>query len=178
MKKEDLFKQWEELKTKEEDIDCIILYIHMPTGEEEVIVNPNVVDKMQYIGKTYNDDLIHANCKDIYITDVIFSVNDDSCMDFEEALALMKEGRKVKLPSWGGYWSWDQEKETVIMHTKDGEDLDIRETQRVGYTLENILSDEWQIANEENCPQLGGEATFSFGFAIKYLKRGFKVARK
>ena len=103
MKKEDLFKQWEELKAKEEDIDCIILYIHMPTGEEEVIVNPNVVDKMQYIGKTYNDDLIHANCKDIYITDVIFSVNDDSCMDFEEALALMKEGHKVKLPSWGGY---------------------------------------------------------------------------
>lgn len=178
MKKEDLFKQWEELKAKEEDIDCIILYIHMPTGEEEVIVNPNVVDKMQYIGKTYNDDLIHANCKDIYITDVIFSVNDDSCMDFEEALALMKEGHKAKLPSWGGYWSWDQEKETVIMHTKDGEDLDIRETQRVGYTLENILSDEWQIANEENCPQLGGEATFSFGFAIKYLRRGFKVARK
>ena len=113
MKKEDLFKQWEELKAKEEDIDCIILYIHMPTGEEEVIVNPNVVDKMQYIGKTYNDDLIHANCKDIYITDVIFSVNDDSCMDFEEALALMKEGHKVKLPSWGGYWSWDQDKETV-----------------------------------------------------------------
>ena len=178
MKKEDLFKQWEELKAKEEDIDCIILYIHMPTGEEEVIVNPNVVDKMQYIGKTYNDDLIHTNCKDIYITDVIFSVNDDSCMDFEEALALMKEGHKVKLPSWGGYWSWDQENETVIMHTKDGEDLDIRETQRVGYTLENILSDEWQIANEENCPQLGGEATFSFGFAIKYLRRGFKVARK
>ena len=110
MKKEDLFKQWEELKAKEEDIDCIILYIHMPTGEEEVIVNPNVVDKMQYIGKTYNDDLIHANCKDIYITDVIFSVNDDSCMDFEEALALMKEGHKVKLPSWGGYWSWISEK--------------------------------------------------------------------
>lgn len=26
MKKEDLFKQWEELKVKEEDIDCIILY--------------------------------------------------------------------------------------------------------------------------------------------------------
>lgn len=178
MKKEDLFKQWEELKTKGEDIDCIILYIHMPTGEEEVIVNPNVVDKMQYIGKTYNDDLIHANCKDIYITDVIFSVNDDSCMDFEEALALMKEGHKVKLPSWGGYWSWDHEKETVIMHTKDGEDLDIRETQRVGYTLENILSDEWQIANEENCPELGGEATFGFGDAYKFLERGVKVARK
>lgn len=36
-----------------------------------------------------------------------------------------------------------------------------------------------QIADENNCPQLGGEATtFSFSFAIKYLRRGFKVARK
>ena len=99
-------------------------------------------------------------------------------MIFAEALKLMKQGYKVKLPSWGGYWLWDQEKETVIMHTKDGNDLDIRETQRVEYTLENVLSDEWQIADEMNCPQLGGEATFSFGFAIKYLRRGLKVARK
>lgn len=32
--------------------------------------------------------------------------------------------------------------------------------------------------NEVNCPQLGGEATFSFSEAIRYLKRGLKVARK
>ena len=56
--------------------------------------------------------------------------------------------------------------------------LDIRETQRVEYTMQNILSDEWQFASEENTPILGGEATFSFGNAIKYLKRGLKVARK
>ena len=99
-------------------------------------------------------------------------------MNFAEALKQMKEGAKVKLPSWGGYWFWDAEKETVIMHTKDGRDLDIRETERVEYTMFNILSDEWQIADEINCPQLGGEATFSFGEAIKYMKRGMKVARK
>lgn len=64
------------------------------------------------------------------------------------------------------------------MHTKDGEELDIRETQVVEYTLGNILSDEWIVADENNCPELGGEATFSFGEAIKYLKRGMKVARK
>lgn len=57
------------------------------------------------------------------------------------------------------------------MHTKDGEELDIRETQVVEYTLGNILSDEWIVADENNCPELGGEA-------IKYLKRGMKVARK
>lgn len=89
-----------------------------------------------------------------------------------------KDGNKVKLPSWGGFWKWDSEKESIIMHTKDGEELDIRETQVVEYTLGNILSDEWIVADENNCPELGGEATFSFGEAIKYLKRGMKVARK
>ena len=99
-------------------------------------------------------------------------------MKFEEALKAMKSGSKVKLPSWGGYWYWSPEKETIIMHTKDGQEMDIREIQSVVYTLQNILSDEWIVANGQNCPQLGGEATFSFGEAIKYLKRGMKVARK
>lgn len=34
------------------------------------------------------------------------------------------------------------------------------------------------LADGENCPELGGEATFSFGEAVKYLKRGMKVTRK
>lgn len=97
-------------------------------------------------------------------------------MDFKKALELMKQGFKVKLPSWGGYWYWNGE--TIIMHCKDGAELDIRETDRPDYTFSNICSDEWQIADESNCPELGGTNTFSFGEAIKYLKRGFKVARK
>lgn len=99
-------------------------------------------------------------------------------MKFEQALKEMKSGKKVKLTSWGGYWYWDPERETIIMHTKEGKELDIRETDRVEYTLLNVLSDEWVIADENNCPELGGIATFNFGEAIKYLKRGFKVARK
>ena len=104
-------------------------------------------------------------------------------MKFSDALKKMQQGEKVKLPSWGGYWYWDDEKKTVMMQCrkKDAyqEDLlDIRETQRVEYTLMNMQSDEWQIADAVNCPLLGGEATFSFGEAIKYLKRGMKVARK
>lgn len=99
-------------------------------------------------------------------------------MNFKNALEAMKQGALVKLSSWGGYWFWDPEKETIIMHTKDGEELDIRQTQRVEYTLENILSDEWQFADEENCPELGGQGFFSFSDAIRFLKRGLKVARK
>lgn len=99
-------------------------------------------------------------------------------MKFEKALTAMKSGAKVKLPSWGGYWYWDPKQKTIIMHTKDGEELDIRETELVDYTALNIASEDWIIAFPNNCPELGGEATFSFGEAIKYLKRGMKVARK
>lgn len=106
-------------------------------------------------------------------------------MYFKEAFEHMKHGEKVKLPSWGGYWCWDPEKETIMMHCRpqdadkgQGPVLDIRETQMVEYTLRNILSDDWQIADEINTPVLRGEATFSFGDAIKYMKRGLRVKRK
>ena len=99
-------------------------------------------------------------------------------MELKKALELMKQGMKMKLPSWGGYWFYDNEKETIIMHTKEGEELDIRETDRVEYTTLNICSNDWVIADKNNCPQLGGVATFGFDEAIKYLKRGLKVKRK
>ena len=98
-------------------------------------------------------------------------------MIFREALKAMKAGKRIKLPSWGGYWYWDKEKQSIFMHTKEGDVLDIRQTQRVEYTLDNILSDEWIIADDNNTPVLDGIATFSFGEAIKYLKRGLKVKR-
>lgn len=99
-------------------------------------------------------------------------------MKFEQALKEMKRGIPMKLPSWGGYWCWDEEKQTIIMYTKDNRRLDIKKTQRVEYTLQNILSDEWIYADKRNCPILGGVAEFSFGEAVKYMKRGMKVARK
>ena len=61
-------------------------------------------------------------------------------MKFSEAFKLMKQGAKVKLPSWGGYWYWDAEKETIMIQCRpqdsdtQGDLLDIRKTQRVEYT--------------------------------------------
>lgn len=106
-------------------------------------------------------------------------------MNFKQALEEMKKGNKVKLPSWGGYWCWDDTKQTIMMHCRptdtdegQGSILDIRETQRVEYTLSNVLSDEWVIADNKNCTLLGGTPTFGFSEAIKYLKRGLKVCRQ
>lgn len=98
-------------------------------------------------------------------------------MKFADAFREMRSGNKVKLPTWGGYWYWDTEKETIIMHLRTGDEVDIRESTIMSYTMENICSEEWLIADEENCPELGGVNTFSFGEAIKYMKRGMKVAR-
>ena len=104
-------------------------------------------------------------------------------MTFKQAFEQMEHGEMVKLPSWAGYWYWDEDKQTIMMQCKEiqsdnGKDLlDIRETQRVEYTLMNILSNEWIIANEENCPLLGGVATFDFNTALRYMKRGIKVTR-
>ena len=42
-------------------------------------------------------------------------VVDEIGMTFAEALEAMKTGAKVKLPTWGGYWYWDTEKETIMM---------------------------------------------------------------
>lgn len=106
-------------------------------------------------------------------------------MKFLEALNNMKNGIPMKLPSWGGYWCWDADKETIMMHCRpqdadhgQGPVLDIRKTQRVEYTLQNMLSDDWVPANGENTPILGGVATFGFGDAVKYMKRGLKVKRQ
>lgn len=99
-------------------------------------------------------------------------------MKFTEALENMKKGIPMKLPPWGGYWCWYDEAQTVIMYTKDNERLDIREKQRVEYTLLNVLSDEWVPANGENCSIMGGTPTFDFGDAIKYMKRELKVKRQ
>ena len=123
-----------------------------------------------------------ASAGDIFIP--IFKKGKVKNMKFKEALENMKRGIPMKLPSWGGYWCWDDEKKTILMHCRKtdsdtGKDvLDIRETQRVEYTLLNVLSDEWVPANGENCSILGGTPTFGFGDAIKYMKRGLKVKRQ
>lgn len=75
-------------------------------------------------------------------------------MVFGKALEAMKIGYKVKLPSWSGYWYWDAEKETVMMHTKDGEEIDIRDTKQVEYTLKNIARDDWEMVIHYCCKEL------------------------
>lgn len=102
-------------------------------------------------------------------------------MDFKNALKALKEGRKIKLPTWLGYWV--MEDNSIKMHTKEGTVLDIRDTQDVFYTFNNIASDKWQIVSDNDLRKLAKYPvskeyeTFSFSEAIRKLKEGKKVAR-
>ena len=59
-------------------------------------------------------------------------------MRFNEAFKAMKEGHKVKLPSWDGYWVYEPDGDRIWMHCKGGKVLEIRETEVLTFTLENI----------------------------------------
>lgn len=98
-KKQELLKAYEELQGKE--LDCIVLFIHMPTGEQESITNPNVEEKIKYIINTYNDDLVHRGCGEIYIEEYLFVEASDG-IGFDYALAALKDGSKVARKGWNG----------------------------------------------------------------------------
>lgn len=94
-------------------------------------------------------------------------------MEFAKALEALKCGYKVKLPTWAGYWV--KEGDTVKMCCKNGDVLDIRETQDVFYTLSNIASNDWEVVGECTHDLV---KTFRFGEALRNLKAGKRVARQ
>ena len=96
-------------------------------------------------------------------------------MEFKKAYEALKQGALIKCPEWRGYWKWEDN--SIKMHCKDGKTLDIRETKNVGYTLDFILRDDWEIVDEADVEDLDVQ-TFTFGEAIRRLKIGQKVARK
>ena len=61
-------------------------------------------------------------------------------------LCPLREGKKVKLPTWAGYWQKGGNE--IMMHCHDGRVLNIRESDNIFWTLENICSDEWEIVDE------------------------------
>jgi hypothetical protein len=88
--------------------------------------------------------------------------------NLEWALEMLKEGKKVRLPEWRGYWYNDNEGETYAI-TKDGEvkiawiSLGDNDDIRRGF----VERKDWEIAEG-----------LDFGWAICALKAGKLVTRK
>lgn len=95
-------------------------------------------------------------------------------MTFGEVYKYLKEGKKIKLRHWSGYWKLVDGR--VKMYTKNGEIIDLQDSEDIMYTLSNIASDEWMVTADDYDFELID--TFYFGEAIRKLKQGKKVARK
>lgn len=115
-KKEKLFADYESVKDR---AVCVTLLIKMPTGETEIISNPNLEAKMAYIDKTYDDELVHSGCKQISIESYAFECMDE-LMDFGSALMNMKEGHKVARKGWNGKHQYIQLASGISYKTPDG----------------------------------------------------------
>ena len=61
-------------------------------------------------------------------------------MSFACAVFALMRGHKVRRHHWTGYWYFDKDKKTVIMHMHDGGEQDIRDTNDIIYTLSNFMS--------------------------------------
>lgn len=68
-------------------------------------------------------------------------------LDFHDAWHQLKKGLKVKRYHWKGYWAWEHG--TIMMHCENGEILDIRHTDNVEYTMENLMAEDWIVLPEE-----------------------------
>jgi hypothetical protein len=64
-------------------------------------------------------------------------------MKFQAAYSYLKRGHNIKLPEWGGFWRW--ENDTIMIYTRNGEVLDIRDTKDVDYTISFMFRDDWEI---------------------------------
>ena len=69
-------------------------------------------------------------------------------MEFNEAYGYLRKGKKIKLPEWGGYWYWSDDRNTIMIHCKDGTEMDIRDTKDVGYTFDFIVRNDWIVVEE------------------------------
>ena len=100
-------------------------------------------------------------------------------MKFEEIRELFIMGAKIKRKSWGGYWKYDPDRNDIMMHCKEGNVIMLKsESTDIAYTLSNICSDDWEIADEENTPLLGGNVSLTFRDIVGYLREGKCMRRK
>lgn len=67
-------------------------------------------------------------------------------MEFRKAWFELLNGKHIKLPSWSGYWAWEDC--TIKMHCKDGKVIDIRNTDNVAYTFTNVASKDWLVLDD------------------------------
>lgn len=75
-------------------------------------------------------------------------------MHFQAAFSYLKRGHQIKCPEWGGFWVWDDDKKTILMHTRRGDVMDIRESSNIDYTFSFLFRDDWELCDDLVSPSV------------------------
>lgn len=94
-------------------------------------------------------------------------------MKFSEVLEALKKGKAIKLLHWKGYWKLENGR--VKMYCKNGDVIDLQDSEDILYTLSNIASEDWEIVSKDY--EISPIKTMQFGEAIRKMKQGKRVAR-
>lgn len=80
-------------------------------------------------------------------------------MDFTSAFVSMQQGHKVTRTTWKGYWCILNGE--IIMVTKDGKAVNLRESPDMMYTISNMLCDDWGVCDDRVVSMLPGESAIT-----------------
>ena len=80
-------------------------------------------------------------------------------MDFTSAFVSMKQGHKVTRTTWKGYWCILNGE--IIMVTKDGKAVNLRESPDMMYTISNMLCDDWGVCDDRVVSMMPGESAIT-----------------
>jgi len=69
-------------------------------------------------------------------------------MKFQAAYSYLKRGHAIALPEWGGYWKWDAEDKTIYMYTRQGQVIDMRDSEDMDYTIGFMFRDDWELVDD------------------------------
>ena len=95
-------------------------------------------------------------------------------MDFTSAFVSMQQGHKVTRTTWSGYWCILNGE--IIMVTKDGKAVNLRESPDMMYTISNMLCDDWGVCDDRVVSMLPGEsATTASKIDPKNIREDAKV---
>ena len=95
-------------------------------------------------------------------------------MDFTSAFISMQQGHKVTRTTWKGYWCILNGE--IIMVTKDGKAVNLRESPDMMYTISNMLCDDWGVCDDRVVSMLPGEsATAASKIDPKNIRSDAKV---
>lgn len=66
-------------------------------------------------------------------------------MSFAEAYKMMVAGKKVKRPSFQGYWFINSEDGIFMIHLANGKDISYG---KLDITVKNCLANDWEVVEE------------------------------